>query len=198
MTSSPLILAIGDSLVAGYGLATADGFAAQLERRLRGRYSEASVRPAARSGDTSADALRRLPTILSSLRARPDLAIVQVGPNDMLRRIAPATTRANLDAILVELGRCGVPVLLTTVAPPPFLQGQARDYLGIHTEVAARHGAETWPFVPPGVLGHPQMVLGDRVHPNAAAIARVTDAMLPVVERMLGDAHGSAPPRADA
>lgn len=189
MAFHPLILAIGDSLVAGYGLAPADSFPAQLERRLHARHPAARVIGAGRSGDTAADVLRRLPGVLTAMPARPDAAIVQVGPNDVLRQVPPAATRASLDTILVELHRCGVPVLLTTVAPPPLLQARAGPYLPIHEEVAAAHGAATAPFFPPGVLGHPAMVLADRVHPNARAIGLVAEAMMPVVEQMLGSAR---------
>jgi acyl-CoA thioesterase-1 len=183
--STPLVLAIGDSLVAGYGLPTAAAFPAQLERGLRTRHPAARVVAAGVSGDTSSGVLRRLPRLLSALDAQPDLAIVQIGPNDVLRQIPPALTRANLDAILVELGRCAVPVLLTTVAPPPILRDRAIAYLGLHEEAARRHGALTCPFFPPNVLGHRDMVLADCIHPNAAAIAAVVTAMLPIVEQAL-------------
>ena len=192
MTSSPLLLALGDSLVAGYGLAAADAFPVQLERSLRRSSPQACVLNAGMSGDTAGDALRRLPGVLSRLDRRPDLAIVQVGPNDMLRQVPPGRTRADLDAILGELGRCAVPVLVTTVEPPAFLRARADGYLAIHAEVAARHGAALWPFFPAGVLGHPAMVIGDRVHPNARAIAAVIDAMLPEVERLLAGRRRAA------
>ncbi len=98
-------------------------------------------------------------------------------------------TRSNLAAIVVELARCGVPVLLTTVAPPAFLRHRADAYAGIHDELAAVHrGVTILPFFPPGVLGHRDMVLTDRVHPNAKAIAAVVDAMLPAIERALATA----------
>jgi acyl-CoA thioesterase-1 len=184
---SPLILAFGDSLVAGYGLAASDSFPAQLQRRLRMRDSAAAVINAGVSGDTTADALRRLPRVLSGLPARPDLAIVQLGANDVLRGLAPERTRANLDAILTELGRCGIRVLLTTVEPPAFLQARTGQYLGIHAEVAAKHSVAIGGFFPAGVLGHPEMVLFDRVHPNARAIAAVVDHLLPKIERELAN-----------
>jgi acyl-CoA thioesterase-1 len=181
----PLILAIGDSLVAGYGLSAADAFPAQLERRLRAGHPAACVINAGRSGDTAADVLRRLPGALTTLAARPDLAIVQVGPNDALRQVPPPAVRASLDAVLTELGRCGVPVLLTTVAPPAILQDRIRPYLAIHDALAKQHGAAVAPFFPSGILGRPDMVLADRMHPNAAAIGLVADALAPVVERLL-------------
>jgi acyl-CoA thioesterase I len=185
MNASPLILALGDSLVAGYGLARADGFAAQLEARLRVTRPGARVLNAGVSGDTTGDVLRRLPRVLSALETRPDLAIVQVGPNDVLRQTPPARTRAQLDAILVELGRIRAPVLLTTVEPPALVRDRAQGHLGIHPELGALHGATLHPFFPPGVLGRAGMVLADRVHPNAAAIAAVVTHLLPAVERLL-------------
>ena len=185
MTTPPFILALGDSLVAGYGLATADGFPAQLEAALQVRFSGAHVLNAGVSGSTTADVERRLPGILSGLTRRPDLAIVQVGPNDVLRQVPATRTRAHLAQTLLRLQDCGIPVLLTTVAPPAILRDRAAAYLGIHAELAADYGATVRPFFPPGVLGHPDMVLADKVHPNAKAIAAVVAALRDAVEAML-------------
>ncbi len=184
-TDEPLILAIGDSLIAGYGLPTADSFPAQLQSSLQGRFPDVRVVNAGVSGDTTADVLRRLPRQLSALDQRPALAIVQVGPNDVLRQIPAARTRAQLEQILLSLSSCGIPVLLTTVDPPAFIRDRAVAYLGIHAVLAGEHCATIWPFFPPGVLGRADMVLMDRVHPNAKAIAAVVAAMLPTVEKML-------------
>jgi acyl-CoA thioesterase-1 len=183
--SAPLILAFGDSLVAGYGLATADGFAAQLEHLLSAAHPGARVINAGVAGNTTANALRRLPRLLSRLEVGPDLAIVQLGPNDVLREVPPPSTRANLEAILIEFGRCCVPVLLTTVMLPPLLAKRAGPYADIQQALAKLHGATTWPFFPAGVLGHRDMVLADRVHPNGKAIAAVIEAMLPAIEDIL-------------
>lgn len=185
MIETPRILAIGDSLIAGYGLASSDSFPAQLQAMLQHQYPGASVVNAGASGDTTADVLRRLPRLLSSLDRRPALAIVQVGPNDVLRQASAPHTRAQLAQILLSLSNCGIPVLLTTVEPPAFIRDRAAAYLGIHSAVAAEHGATLWPFFPPGVLGHADMVLADRVHPNAKAIGAVVTAMLPVIGRLL-------------
>lgn len=189
--SAPLILAFGDSLVAGYGLSVADSFPAQLQRRLCEHFEGAQVINAGVSGNTSADALRRLPAVLSRLTARPDLAIVQIGANDVLRGLSPARTKAALDAILAELGRCGIPVLLTTLEPPAFLRARTGAFMGIHADVAARHGAAIAPFFPDGILGHPAMVLADRVHPNAQAIGTVISHLLPVITQALKAGPGN-------
>lgn len=182
---SPLILAIGDSLIAGYGLATSESFPARLEAALRADHAGARVVNAGVSGDTTGEVRRRLPSVLSRLDARPALAIVQAGPNDVLQRTPPARTRDNLSAILIELERCGVPVLLTIVEPPEFLRARTQIYAGLHDAVAAEHGAATCALFPPGVLGHRDMVLSDRVHPNARAIEAMVAAVLPTVRRLL-------------
>ena len=192
MVNDPAVLAIGDSLVAGYGLACEDGLPAQLQRRLQERWPGAQVIGAGVSGDTSGDVQRRLPRLLSGLMQRPALALVQVGPNDVLRGVAPAQVHANLAAVVRELKACGMPVLLTRVEPPAMLRARAAPYQTIHGEVAREHGAALCDFFPAGVLGHPDMVLHDRVHPNARAIALVADHLLPHVEAAL------TRPRADA
>jgi acyl-CoA thioesterase-1 len=184
-TSSPLIIAIGDSLIAGYGLGRTESFPAQLEAALQPAYPGTQVVNAGVSGDTSGDVRRRLPRVLSQLGVLPALAIVQVGPNDVLRGLPPAQTRNNLSAIVMELERCGMPVLLTTVEAPTFLRERTEAYAGLHANVAAELGIATCPFFPPGTLGHPEMVLWDRVHPNARAIAAVAAAMLPTVSQLL-------------
>ena len=190
--SAPLLLAFGDSLTAGYGLQRDHAFPAQLEALLQPRSPGARVINAGVSGDTTAGALGRLPRVLSALEKRPDLAIVELGANDLLRGIPPAATRANLDAIVAELSRCGIPVLLATFSVPAPFAALAHGYTSIYDDVAAKHGAATVPFFPDGVLGHSEMVLGDRLHPNARAIDLVARGMLPAVERALAMRYGQA------
>lgn len=182
---APLILAIGDSLIAGYGLPAADSFPNQLAAALQQRFPGARVLNGGVSGDTTGDVLRRLPRLLSSLERRPALAIVQVGPNDVLRQTPAARTRAQLEQVILDLIGCGIPILLTTVEAPAFIRDRAKPYLDIHARLAVEHGAVICPFFPTGVLGRADMVLADRVHPNAKAIAAVVAAMAPTVARMI-------------
>ena len=181
----PFVLAFGDSLTAGYGLARDEALPARLQALLRETAPDAVVRNAGVSGDTSGSALKRLPRLLSSLDQLPDLAIVELGANDLIRRIAPAETRANLDAIVTQFGQCGIPVLLASFEPPRFLGSLGDAYAGIYDVVAAKHGAAVHPFFPPGVLGHHAHVLRDRLHPNAIAIDKVARAMLPALRACL-------------
>lgn len=182
---APYVLALGDSLTAGYGLAPSASFAARLEARLRERWAGAIIHNAGVSGDTTEGGLRRLPRLLAGLSLRPDLAIVELGANDLLRGVPPERTRANLDNILHELARCGIPVLLATFQAPAFLGAFGARYDGIYAELAARHGIATAPFFPAGILGDPALVLADRLHPNARAIDLVASAFLPSVLALL-------------
>ena len=177
----PYVLAIGDSLTAGYGLATHEAFPARLQALLRAQHAQAVVQNAGLSGDTSASALARLPRLLSSLARLPDLAIVELGANDLLRGVSPRRTRANLDAILGELARCGIPTLIAAMEAPRFLGAFAHACDAVYADLAARHGIPVWPFFPAGVLGNRALTLPDRLHPNARAIALVARHMLPAV-----------------
>jgi acyl-CoA thioesterase I len=173
---APYVLALGDSLTAGYGLSRSASFPARLEALLRETCAGAIVQNAGMSGDTTDDGLRRLPRLLSSLERKPDLAIVEFGANDLIRGVRPSRTRANLDAVIRELGSCGIQVLLATFEPPRFLGTTAAQFNGIGVELAASHGIASAPFFPPGVLGQPGLVLADGLHPNARAIEIVAKA----------------------
>jgi len=181
----PFVLALGDSLTAGHGLQRQASFVARLEQLLREHLPLASVHDAGVSGNTAGDARRRLPGLLSSFRHRPDLAIVELGANDLLRSVPPARTRSDLAAIVEELERCCIPVLLATLEPPPFLASFAQAYSTIYREIEEKYRVPAHPFFPAGVLGQPGYVLADRVHPNAAAIELAARNMLPAVLREL-------------
>lgn len=181
----PYILAFGDSLTEGYGLASSDSFTAQLERLLQERHPLARVDNAGVSGDTTTSALARMPKVLSQLRVNPDLVIVELGANDLLRGIALQKTRANLDAILTELARCGLRTLLAQMEAPAFLGQFGRDCSAIYPDLAARHGASLAPFFPKGVLANPALTLRDRIHPNARGTAMIARAFMPAVEAAL-------------
>lgn len=190
---APYILAFGDSLTAGHGLRQAEGFPARLEARLAPIWPGTRVHNAGSSGDTTSGGLRRLPAVLSSLRDKPDLAIVELGANDVLRGIPPALTRSNLEQIIGLLERCQIPALLATVAPPPLLAALAAGYATIYQDVSMKHGVPMAPFFPSGVLGHPELVLPDRLHPNARAIDLCAEAMAPVVRALLAPRFAVAP-----
>lgn len=181
----PFILAFGDSLTAGYGLARGQSFASRLEFLLRARHPAAGVHNAGVSGDTTSGGRARLARVLTALPARPDLAILQLGANDMMRGHSPVRTRENLAAMLVEFGRCGIPVVLAGMIAPAFLGASAAAFNAIYAELAAVHRATLYPFFLDGVALRPGLTLADGFHPNAAAIEIVAARILPTVETAL-------------
>ena len=183
--TTPNVLAFGDSLTAGYGLANADSFPTQLEALLRRDRPAARVINAGVSGDTTGDGRVRLPRVLSRLRVRPDLAIVALGANDLLRGVPPERMRDNLDAIITMLSDCGIPALLAGMQAPLFLGRFARSFDAVFAEVASRHRVPLYPFFLAGVVGDPALVIADGIHPNARAIGIVARAILPHVEAAL-------------
>ena len=181
------VLALGDSLTSGYGLPPGLGFAPQLEATLRRHGVRAFVADAGVSGNTAAQGRARLTWTLDGLRRKPDLAIVALGANDMLRGLPPAQTRADLDAILAELKRRGIPVLIAGMRAAPHLGPDYRaDYEAIFPGLARKYGASLYPFFLAGVAGDPALALPDRMHPNFQGIKRMVSGIAPAVLKALG------------
>ena len=133
------ILAFGDSLTAGYGLPREQGFAPQLEDTLRRNGIRAHVTNAGVSGNTAANGRSRVKWTLDGLKLKPDLAIVALGANDMLRGYSPGQTREDLDAILAEFKRRDIPVLLAgMIAPPNLGQRYMTEYNMIFPDLARK------------------------------------------------------------
>ena len=165
------ILAFGDSLFAGYGVREQEGYPEQLEAALRAEGMNARVTDAGVSGDTSAAGRQRIAFVLDSLAAPPDLAIVELGGNDLLRGVSPAETRDNLAAILAELQRREIPVLLMGMRAPPNLgAGYVREFDGLYGELAAQYRAALVPFFLEPVYDKPALIQQDRIHPTAEGI----------------------------
>lgn len=184
-----LILAFGDSLTAGYQLKPGQGFVPQLEAALRKEGKAVRVHNAGVSGDTTAQGKARLPWVLSSLKQKPDLAIVALGANDMLRGQPPAQARANLDAILTELNQRGIPVVLAgMLAAPNMGPAYAREYNAIFPALAKKHGAALYPFFTNGVTAQPRYLLADGMHPNAEGVGVMVKGILPVVRARIAPA----------
>ena len=181
------ILAFGDSLTAGYGLPRGQGFAPQLEDSLRRNGVRAFVTDAGVSGNTAAAGRARLKWTLDGLKRKPDLAILALGANDMLRGLSPRQTRADLDAIMAEFKRRGIKVMVAGMLAPPNLgRAYVSDYNGIFPELARQYDAELYPFFLAGVAGDRRLNLPDGVHPNFQGIKVMVTGVLPTVLRALG------------
>lgn len=183
-----LVMVFGDSLYAGYGLDREEGFAPELEKALKAQGLTVSVHNAGVSGDTTAAGLARLAFALDGLPKKPDLVLVGLGGNDMLRGIGPEQTRANLDAILTELDRRQIPAMLTGMLAAPNLGADySAAFNPIFPDLARKHGVPLYPFFLDGVVGNPQLMLPDSIHPNAAGVDVVIGKLTPQVARALGD-----------
>ena len=173
------ILAFGDSLTAGFGLGPGEGFVPQLERALAGEGIAAKVIDAGVSGDTTAGGLARLDWALGD---RPDLVILELGANDMLRGVDPAVTRANLDAMLAKLRASGTRVLLAGMRAAPNLGAEfGAEFEAIYAELAAKYEVPLYPFFLEGVATEPSLNQPDGLHPNVAGVAEIVRRILPQV-----------------
>jgi acyl-CoA thioesterase-1 len=180
------VLAFGDSLTAGYGLQRGQGFAPQLEDSLRRNGVRARVTDAGVSGNTVGQGRARLKWTLDGLKQKPDLAIVALGGNDMLRGLPPAQTRADMDAIMAEFKRREIPVLVAGMLAPPNLGPRfGAEFNSIFPDVARKYGAALYPFFLANVAGVRALNLPDGVHPNFQGIKQMVSGILPTVMQAL-------------
>ncbi len=178
------ILAFGDSLLTGYGLENGDSYPDRLEIALRARGINARIANAGVSGDTTADGLQRLAFALDEQPRKPELVILSLGGNDMLRGLPPEQTRANLDMILTQLDRRGIPVLLLgMLAAPNMGPDYARAFDPVFPALAKEHGVALVPFFLQPLMGRSDLVQEDHIHPTAQGIEALVAA---TVDRVAG------------
>ena len=184
------IIAFGDSLVQGFGLARGQGLVPQLNAWLRSTGVNASVENAGVSGDTTAGGAARLDWTLES---DPDALIVLFGGNDLLRGIDPAESRRNLDHIVGTAVARGIKVLLVGhEAPPNFGPEYKRDFEAMYAELAELHGVALFAriFDPLDALGDRVEVRlnymqADGLHPNSKGVAVIVEELGPLVAELV-------------
>lgn len=189
-TSGRLVIAFGDSLYAGYQLAPQEGFVPQLQKALRGQGLAVSVLNAGVSGDTTAAGRARLNFLLDNTPQKVDLVILGLGGNDMLRGVDPEEVRGNLSAMIAELKKRKIGIMLTGIVAAPNLGGDyAAKFNPIYSGLAREHGLPLYPFLLDGVITHRELMLADGIHPNSAGAAEVARRVAPVVAAALKQ-HG--------
>jgi len=177
------IVVLGDSLVAGFGLKPSQAFPAQLERALIARGHAVEVVNAGVSGDTTAGGLER---VTWAVPQGTDAVIVELGANDALRGLDPQLAKANLDRIISILKARGAQVLLAGMLAPRNLGPEyGRAFDAIYPELAAKDGVLLYPFFLEGVALDARFNIGDGLHPNDAGVGRITQNILPSVERLI-------------
>lgn len=177
------LLALGDSLTAGYGLPAAEGFTVRLEKALRAKGHDVTVVNAGVSGDTATGGLARVDW---SLTPEIDGVILELGANDMLRGVDPRETGKALDGIMAKLTERGLPVLVAGMLAAPNLgadYGQA--FNGLYPALADKYGALFYPFFLDGVAGDPALNQADGIHPNPKGVDVVVERILPSVEKLI-------------
>jgi len=183
----PLVLAFGDSLTAGYGLDQDLGFAPQLQATLRRHGVAATVADGGVTGDTSEAGKARLGWTLDGLERKPDLVILELGANDMLRGLDPALTERNLDTMLTELERRQIPVLLAGMRAAPNLDpAYVARFDALYPALARRHAVATYAFFLDGVAAEKGMQQADAMHPTFAGVKRIVMGITPMVKQALG------------
>ena len=180
---APLVTILGDSITAGYGLPASQAFPAQLQRALARLGAPARVVGSGVSGDTTADGLARLGF---SVQPGTRLCIVALGGNDLLQGLDPRVTRRNLQQIIARLKGRRIPVLLAGVAAPAVIgPSYARDFDAAFASVARAERVAFYPDLLAGVYGHPALIQGDGLHPNAAGAAVIAQRVAPLAARVL-------------
>jgi acyl-CoA thioesterase-1 len=177
------VVALGDSLTAGYGLPAKDGFVPRLEAALTADGVSVVIANAGVSGDTASGGLARLDW---SLPPDTDVVIVELGANDMLRGIDPQVTRDALDTILARLVGRRISVLLCGMRAAPNLGADyGRAFDRIYPELAAKYGVPLYPFFLDGVAADRTLTLSDGLHPNAAGVGVIVRGILPKAEELI-------------
>jgi acyl-CoA thioesterase-1 len=177
------IVALGDSLTAGYGLPADAAFPVRLERALTGKGLAVEIANAGVSGDTAADGLSRLDW---SVPDGTDAVILELGANDALRGLDPKGTRAALESILQRLKERQVAVLIAGMRAPRNLgPDYARAYDAIFPELAERYDCLFYPFFIDGIVGDRGLNQSDGIHPTAAGVDVIVARLLPKAEELV-------------
>ncbi|PYO04605.1 MAG: arylesterase [Candidatus Rokuibacteriota bacterium] len=178
-----VVVALGDSLTAGLGVAADEAFPARLQARLRAEGYDYRVVNAGVSGDTTAGGLRRVDW---ALRAHPDVVIVALGANDGLRGQSPPAIRANLEEIVARLQAAGVRVLLVGMRLPPNYGAEyTKEFEAVFPAVARRAKITLMPFLLDGVAADPRLNQADGIHPTAAGQQMIADRLWPYLRPLL-------------
>lgn len=182
------ILALGDSLTAGYGLADLkSAFPAQLEKALKDKGHQVVIIQGGVSGDTTTGGRSRIEWALAE---KPDAVIVALGGNDALRAVDPSVTLDSMDAIVKRIKKDSLPVLVAGMYAPPNLgKDFGTRFAAAFAKVAKDNDTLFYPFFLEGVAGVPTLNQSDRIHPNAEGVAVMVKGILPSVEKLIAQAR---------
>lgn len=186
-TGKPVILVLGDSLSAEYGLKRGEGWVPLLEKRLAQQKIAATVVNASISGDTSSGGRARFPALLT--QHKPSHVVVELGANDALRGLPLSDTEANLLQITKAAQAAGAKVLIVGIQVPPNYGGDyTRRFEAVFSKVASATKSALVPFLLKGVADAPNamsLFQADRIHPTAVAQPQLLDNVWPELRKLL-------------
>jgi acyl-CoA thioesterase-1 len=166
--TSPVILVLGDSLSAEYGLVRGTGWVYLLEQQLEKDKSPWTVFNASISGETSSGGISRLPSLLT--QKKPGIVLIELGANDALRGLPIAQTEANLRRMIQKSKKSGARVLLFGIQiPTNYGQSYTTQFKKLYQQLANEEQIELLPFFLEGVATKPELFQADRLHPNVKA-----------------------------
>ena len=181
---APVLLVLGDSISAGYGLAKGQGWVDLLAARLRDNGRRERVVNASISGDTTAGGRARLPELLRE--HRPSIVVIELGGNDALRGGDLQATRANLDALVIAVQAAHAqPLIVGMKVPPNYGPSYARTFDALFVDVAKVRRVPVVPYAFEGFGDDLALFQADRIHPVAMAQARILDNVWPVLAPLL-------------
>lgn len=185
------IVAFGNSLFAGYNVDKEDSYPSKLQNALRARGVNARVSNAGISGDTSAAGLQRFAFTLDAQDYEPELVIIELGGNDLLRGLSPDQTRANIAAMIEKAQRRGIQVLLMGMhAPPNYGPEYQAEFDALYSDLAREYGTALIPFWLESIYQDPTLFQSDRIHPTEIGIERLVGATVEQVQGALPDDEG--------
>ena len=171
------VIAVGDSLTAGYGVSQLEAYPAQLEKKLREAGYHWQVVNAGISGETSSGTLSRIDWIL---KLKPDIVVLETGANDGLRGVPPHLIKKNLDQIVSRLEANDVVVVLAGMQALKNMGGSfTTEFAAIYPSIAKKYDLILMPFFLENVAGEPDLNLGDGIHPSAKGYRIITDSIYP-------------------
>lgn len=183
-SASKIILVLGDSLSAEYGLARGTGWVPLLEKRLKSEKINAAVVNASISGETTSGGRTRLPSLLE--QHRPDIVIIELGANDGLRGLPVAAAEANLDAMIAVSQKAKAKVLLVGMQiPPNYGRSYTDKFTSMYAKLAKEHGVQLVPFLLRGIADRQELFQADRLHPTSDAQPIILDNIWPHLKPVL-------------
>jgi acyl-CoA thioesterase I len=184
VVAQPVIVVLGDSLSAEYGLPRDTGWVALMRQKLASERIDYSVANASISGDTTSGGLARLPLVMQ--RLKPAVVIIELGANDALRGVPLSTTDSNLRAIIAGIRKGNAkPMLVGMYVPPNYGPDYTQKFHGLYGQLSKELNVPLVPFLLAGLADKPELFQSDQIHPTQQAQPLLLDNVWPTLKPLL-------------